>query len=60
MYVEDYILSGICEGCDQDPTRCFNEGKCFYDAMREVREEKEERFDDQSFRRIKTSLYKRS
>ena len=46
MYVEDYILSGICEGCDQDPTRCFNEGKCFYDAMREVREEKEERFDD--------------
>ena len=46
MYVEDYILNGICEGCDQDPVGCFNEGKCFYDAMREEEQEKEERFND--------------
>ena len=46
MYVEDYILNGICEGCDQDPTRCLCDGFCFYDHMRELREEKEERFDD--------------
>lgn len=46
MYVEDYILNGICEGCDQDPVGCFNEGKCFYDAMREEEQEKEERSND--------------
>ena len=29
--VEDYILEGICEGCDQDPAKCYNLGYCFYD-----------------------------
>lgn len=31
MDVEDYILDGICEGCDQDPTKCLNQGYCEYD-----------------------------
>ena len=32
MCVEDYILEGICAGCDQCPTKCMNLGYCFYDG----------------------------
>ena len=31
MDVEDYILNGIREGCDQDPYKCLNQGYCEYD-----------------------------
>lgn len=35
MDVEDYILDGICEGCDQDPTKCLTQGYCEYDKENE-------------------------
>lgn len=30
--VMDYICDNICEGCDQDPAKCFNQGYCEYDG----------------------------
>lgn len=33
MSVEDYILNGICEGCDQDPAKCHLQGYCEYDGL---------------------------
>ena len=38
MNVEDYMLEGICEGCDQDPAMCYNLGYCFYDLLNDERE----------------------
>ena len=32
MDVQDYIIEGICDGCDQDPTECYNLGYCIYDG----------------------------
>lgn len=31
MSVEDRIVNGICEGCDQDMASCYNKGYCEYD-----------------------------
>ena len=31
MSVEDRIYDMICDGCDQDPTMCYNQGYCEYD-----------------------------
>ena len=30
--VMDYICYQICEGCDQDPAKCFNQGYCEHDG----------------------------
>ena len=35
MDVEDYMLEGICDGCDQDPAMCYNLGYCYYDHLQE-------------------------
>ena len=32
MTVEQYILEGICCGCDQDPAQCHLQGYCEYDG----------------------------
>ena len=29
--VEDLILDGTCEGCDQDPAECYNRDYCIYE-----------------------------
>lgn len=34
--VEDYMLDGDCEGCDQDPTLCYELGYCIYDKQEEA------------------------
>lgn len=31
MSVEDRICEMICDGCDQDPAKCYNQGYCEYD-----------------------------
>lgn len=31
MSVEDRILNGICDGCDQDMAKCYNQDYCEYD-----------------------------
>ena len=31
MSVEDRIYNMICDGCDQDPAMCYNQGYCEYD-----------------------------
>lgn len=31
MSVEDRILEGICDGCDQDPTQCWCKEYCIYE-----------------------------
>jgi hypothetical protein len=31
MFVEDYLHEGICNGCDQDPTKCLHQGYCEYE-----------------------------
>ena len=31
MSVETRILTGMCEGCDQDPIKCHSQGYCEYD-----------------------------
>ena len=31
MSVEDMIIEGMCEGCDQDPTQCHANNCCMYD-----------------------------
>lgn len=31
MSVEDRICDMICDGCDQDPAMCYNQGYCEYD-----------------------------
>ena len=31
LNVEDYILDGTCNECDQDPCQCLCEGYCFYE-----------------------------
>lgn len=31
MSVEDRILEGHCDGCDQDPTECLYRDYCIYD-----------------------------
>jgi hypothetical protein len=31
MSVEDRIYDMICDGCDQDPAMCHNQGYCEYD-----------------------------
>lgn len=42
-HVEDLIIEGICDNCDQDPTKCYNQGFCQYEkeceqkALEEVR-----------------------
>lgn len=33
--VEDYVLDGDCDGCDQDPAECYNLGYCIYDHEQE-------------------------
>ena len=33
MTVEDYMLEGICNGCDADPAHCYNLGYCQYDEQ---------------------------
>ena len=38
MDVEDYMLEGVCEDCDQDPAKCYNLGYCYYDKLNEERE----------------------
>lgn len=30
--VMDYICDHVCDGCDQDPAKCFNQGHCEYDG----------------------------
>lgn len=35
MTPEDYIIEGICNGCDQDPAQCYNQGYCEYDEPEE-------------------------
>lgn len=40
MTVEDYMLEGICDGCDQDPAMCYNLGYCYYDHLNEEKEKK--------------------
>ena len=34
MSVEDMILEGYCEGCDQDPANCYNKDYCIYEESR--------------------------
>ena len=29
--VEDNIIEGRCDGCDQDPAKCYNQGYCEYE-----------------------------
>jgi hypothetical protein len=36
--VADYIAEGICNGCDQDPAKCYNLGYCIYDKIIEENE----------------------
>ena len=31
MSVEDRILKGCCEDCDQDPTQCWLKDYCLYE-----------------------------
>ena len=31
LSVEDRILNGTCEGCDQDPATCYERDYCIYD-----------------------------
>ena len=31
MSVEDRILCGMCDECDQDMTKCYNQDYCEYD-----------------------------
>lgn len=31
MSVKERILEGICEDCDQDPSKCYLQGYCEYD-----------------------------
>lgn len=31
MSVEDRLLEGYCEGCDQDPAACLNRDYCIYE-----------------------------
>lgn len=40
MDVQDYMLEGICEDCDQDPAMCYNLGYCYYDHLNDEREVK--------------------
>ncbi len=30
--VEKYIIGGTCNGCDQCPICCYNQGYCTYDG----------------------------
>lgn len=39
MPVEDRMYDGICDGCDQDPTMCYNQGYCEYDRE-EIKDER--------------------
>lgn len=41
MDVQDYMLEGICEDCDQDPAMCYNLGYCYYDHLNDEREKKQ-------------------
>lgn len=34
MNVEDYMLDGICEGCDIDPIKCHSENSCYYESKK--------------------------
>lgn len=36
--IDAYIADGICEECDQDPTKCIHQGYCEYDRQNELRE----------------------
>ena len=36
--VEKYILEGICNGCDQCPICCHNQGYCEYDGPENTEE----------------------
>ena len=40
--VIDYLCDHICEGCDQDPAQCFNQGYCEYDGPEDRRPEVQE------------------
>ena len=33
MSVEDMILEGHCEGCDQDPVQCLYKDFCVYEEQ---------------------------
>lgn len=44
MSVEDRICNMICDGCDQDPAMCYNQGYCEYDKEEIVEDEKEEAY----------------
>ena len=39
MTVSDYILNGICNGCDMDPISCLEKKECFYDARHDKKQE---------------------
>lgn len=34
--IEDYLLDGVCEGCDQDPTQCMSKNACLYEEKRQA------------------------
>ena len=54
MSVEDRILNGICDGCDQDMAKCYNQNYCEYDKE-EVKENREENVKDE-LRRKSTGI----
>lgn len=33
LSVEDRMLCGICEGCDQDPVQCYEKDFCVYEEL---------------------------
>jgi hypothetical protein len=37
--VEDMILDGVCDECDQDPAQCFECGHCVYLDVQEANNE---------------------
>ena len=39
MSVEDRIYDMICDGCDQDPMMCYNQGYCEYDKGEIVKDD---------------------
>ena len=39
MSVEDRIYDMICDGCDQDPAMCHNQGYCEYDKKEIVEDD---------------------
>ena len=41
LSVEDRMIEGMCEGCDQDPVTCHLKDYCIYDEEEKVSEDTE-------------------